>query len=115
MQKNTSLGWFITSNGIADADYYQAALGVDILDNLNFTAHYGNLKADRTDAGRVTLSSLSGLAGAELKQQEIYGQLTYKMSKNLSTYLRYGQFEQKFDGVKDMDQNAGRLQVAYTF
>ncbi len=113
--KNTSLGWFITSNGIADADYYQAALGVDILDNLNFTAHYGNLKADRTDAGRVTLSSLSGLAGAELKQQEIYGQLTYKMSKNLSTYLRYGQFEQKFDGVKDMDQNAGRLQVAYTF
>ena len=113
--KNTSLGWFITSNGIADADYFQAALGADILDNLNFTAHYGNLKADRTDAGRATLSSLSGLGGAELKQQEVYGQLTYKMSKNLSTYLRYGQFEQKFDGVKDMDQNAGRLQVAYTF
>ncbi len=45
--KNTSLGWYITSNGIADADYFQAALGVDILDNLNFTAHYGNLKADQ--------------------------------------------------------------------
>ncbi len=39
--KNTSLGWFITSNGIADADYFQAALGADILDNLNFTVHYG--------------------------------------------------------------------------
>ena len=35
--KNTSLGWAITSNGVANADYYQAALGADILDNLNFT------------------------------------------------------------------------------
>ncbi len=45
--KNTSLGWAITSNGIADADYYQAALGADILDNLNFTLNYGKLKAKR--------------------------------------------------------------------
>jgi hypothetical protein len=50
-----------------------------------------------------------------LKQQEIYGQLTYKMSKNLSTYLRYGNFEQKVGGTKNIDQDAGRLQVAYTF
>ncbi|MGJ0377514.1 major outer membrane protein [Aliarcobacter cryaerophilus] len=112
--KNTSLGWFITSNGIADADYFQAALGADILDNLNFTAHYGNLKADRTDAGRTTLSSAL-ITGQELKQQEVYGQLTYKMSKNLSTYLRYGNFEQKVGGTKNIDQDAGRLQVAYTF
>ncbi|XQC04596.1 hypothetical protein ACOAJ8_05855 [Arcobacter cryaerophilus gv. pseudocryaerophilus] len=70
----------------------QGALGADILDNLNFTAHYGNLKADRTAAGRTTFNALYyGLASAELKQQEVYGQLTYKMSKNLSTYLRYGQ------------------------
>lgn len=116
--KNTSLGWFITSNGVADADYFQAALGADILDNLNFTAHYGNLKADANDAGKSTINSHSLLGmmnGEELKQQEVYGQLTYKMSKNLTTYLRYGQFEQKIDGVKDIDQNAGRLQVAYTF
>ena len=56
-----------------------------------------------------------GFNGDELKQQEIYGQLTYKMSKNLSTYLRYGQFEQKEAGNKTVDQDAGRLQVAYTF
>ncbi|MGJ0299563.1 major outer membrane protein [Aliarcobacter cryaerophilus] len=113
--KNTSLGWFITSNGIADADYFQGALGVDILDNLNLTAHYGNLKADRTAAGKTTLSSALVTAGQELKQQEVYGQLTYKMSKNLSTYLRYGNFEQKVGGTKNIDQDAGRLQVAYTF
>ncbi|PRN00461.1 major outer membrane protein [Aliarcobacter cryaerophilus] len=115
--KNTSLGWFITSNGIADADYFQGALGVDILDNLNFTAHYGYLKADKAGAGKTTLNTLGtpGLINGDLKQQEVYGQLTYKMSKNLSTYLRYGNFEQKVGGTKGIDQDAGRLQVAYTF
>ena len=39
------------------------------------------------------------------------------MSKNLTTYLRYGQVEAKENssGDKWLDQNAGRLQVAYTF
>jgi hypothetical protein len=101
--KNTSLGWFISSNGIADADYIQAALGADILDNLNFTAHYGNLKTDLDNSP------------TEFKLQEVYGQLTYKMSKNLTTYLRYGTFEEKINSDKNIDQNAGRLQVAYTF
>ena len=108
--KNTSLGWAITSNGIADAKYFQAALGADILDNLNFTVHYGNLKAD--ESNRVLNQTFGGV---ELKQQEVYGQLTYKMSKNLSTYLRYGTYEQKLDGEKNVDQTRGRLQVAYTF
>ncbi|MCT7529319.1 major outer membrane protein [Aliarcobacter cryaerophilus] len=112
--KNTSLGWNITSNGIADADYFQAALGVDILDNLNLTAHYGNLESDATT--NRTLSSISAnVLGEKLEQEEIYGQLTYKMSKNLSTYLRYGQYEVKVGGEKEVDQDMGRLQVAYTF
>ena len=109
--KNTSLGWYITSNGYADADYFQAALGVDILDNLNFTAHYGNLSSDTQSAG----AKFVGLD--DTKAEEIYGQLTYKMSKNLSTYLRYGNYEEKVKstGVKSVDQDLGRLQVAYTF
>ncbi|WP_141051871.1 major outer membrane protein [Aliarcobacter cryaerophilus] len=109
--KNTSLGWNITSNGYADADYFQAALGVDILDNLNFTAHYGNLSSD-------TQSATAKFFGIDdTKAEEIYGQLTYKMSKNLSTYLRYGNYEEKVKstGVKSVDQDIGRLQVAYTF
>ena len=109
--KNTSLGWNITSNGVADANYFQAALGVDILDNLNFTAHYGNLSSD-------TQSATAKFFGIDdTKAEEIYGQLTYKMSKNLSTYLRYGNYEEKVKstGVKSVDQDLGRLQVAYTF
>ncbi len=109
--KNTSLGWYITSNGYADADYFQAALGVDILDNLNFTAHYGNLSSDN----QSNTAKFVGLD--DTKAEEIYGQLTYKMSKNLNTYLRYGNYEQKAKstGVKSVDQDIGRLQVAYTF
>ncbi|MCT7496650.1 major outer membrane protein [Aliarcobacter cryaerophilus] len=108
--KNTSLGWNISSNGVANADYYQAALGADILDNLNFTVHYGNLKSKETDNNVFT-----GLQN--IKAEEVYGQLTYKMSKNLTTYLRYGNYEEKVNstGLKTVDQNMGRLQVAYTF
>ncbi|MGJ0363934.1 major outer membrane protein [Aliarcobacter cryaerophilus] len=109
--KNTSLGWAITSNGVADADYFQAALGADILDNLNFTLHYGNIKA-KENAGKTIATDL-----VNFKAQEVYGQLTYKMSKNLTTYLRYGTYEQKqvSSGNKEQDQTRGRLQVAYTF
>ena len=103
--KNASLGWFITSNGVPDAKYWQAALGADILDNLNFTLNYGNLKTDLDNSP------------TEFKLQEVYGQLTYKMSKNLTTYLRYGNMKSEgYDsGVETHDQNMGRLQVAYTF
>lgn len=108
--KNATLGWAITSNGVANADYWQAALGADILDNLNFTVNYGNLKAKDTNRANA-------LAITDVKAQEVYGQLTYKMSKNLSTYLRYGTYEQKVEstGAKEIDQNRGRIQVAYTF
>ena len=103
--KNASLGWFITSNGVPDAKYWQAALGADILDNLNFTLNYGNLKTDLDNSP------------IEFKLQEVYGQLTYKMSKNLTTYLRYGTYDQKevSSGTKEQDQTRGRIQVAYTF
>ncbi|MCT7484433.1 major outer membrane protein [Aliarcobacter cryaerophilus] len=101
--KNASLGWAITSNGVPDAKYWQAALGADILDNLNFTAHYGNLKTDLDNSP------------LDFKLQEVYGQLTYKMSKNLTTYLRYGTFEEKINSTKTVDENRGRIQVAYTF
>ena len=111
--KNTSLGWAITSNGVANADYIQAALGADILDNLNFTLHYGKLKTkDQTNTTKNLAVDLQNV-----KAQEVYGQLTYKMSKNLTTYLRYGTYEEKqvSSGDKEQDQTRGRIQVAYTF
>ena len=110
--KNTSLGWAITSNGVANADYIQAALGADILDNLNFTLHYGQLKS-KEDANATQIRILTD----DIKAKEVYGQLTYKMSKNLSTYLRYGTYDEKINstGEKVQDQTRGRIQVAYTF
>ncbi|MFW2566290.1 major outer membrane protein [Aliarcobacter butzleri] len=97
--ENATLGWNLTSNGIADAEHWQGVLGVNILDNLNLSANYGHLKSGELD----------------FKAEELFGQLTYKMSKNLSTYLRYGTYEEKWDGEKESDQNRGRLQVEYTF
>ncbi|WP_151942563.1 major outer membrane protein [Aliarcobacter butzleri] len=102
--ENATLGWNLTSNGISNADHWQGVLGVNILDNLNLSANYGTLKAK--DFRTV---------GQEFKAEELYGQLTYKMSKNLSTYLRYGNFEEKDGSTKLRDQDAGRLQVEYTF
>ncbi|MGJ0359354.1 major outer membrane protein [Aliarcobacter cryaerophilus] len=109
--KNTSLGWAITSNGAADADYFQAALGADILDNLNFTLNYGKIKS------KDTVKTVLHTNLENYKAEEVYGQLTYKMSKNLTTYLRYGTYEQKVVNTGDTqrDQTRGRLQVAYTF
>ncbi|MDX3959677.1 major outer membrane protein [Aliarcobacter skirrowii] len=107
--QNASLGWRLNSLGKADAKYLQATLGADILDNLNFSVHYGKLEFD---AGTKTLdhNKTTKGAGETAKQDEIFGQLTYKMSKNLDGYIRYG--KQDFDGV---EENSGRLQVNYKF
>ncbi|MDY0179910.1 porin [Aliarcobacter skirrowii] len=105
----TLLGWNINSNGKYDADYYQLVLGVDILDNLNLSANYGNIEYKNGN------NATSG----KIEEEEIYAQLTYKMSKNLNTYVRYGTFtkETTASGVKtkNNDDTRGRLQVEYTF
>ena len=51
-------------------------------------------------------------------QREIYVQGTYKMSSNLSTYLRLGQY--RVDNFytadnSDLKSNMGRLNVQYSF
>ena len=105
----TLLGWSLTSNGKADADYWQAVLGFDILSNLNLSANYGNLQYIAA-ANSTT----------DIEEEEIYAQLLYKMSKNLTTYVRYGTYtkETSAQGVATVDNNddtRGRLQVEYTF
>ncbi|MFV7790986.1 major outer membrane protein [Aliarcobacter lanthieri] len=103
--QNTTLGWNLTSNNTFDADYWQGVIGVDILDNLNLSANYGQIKHKE-----------GNFAGADtLKDKEYYAQLTYKMSKNLNTYVRYGKLEEKVNGDKQTDDTVGRLQVEYTF
>ena len=108
--KNTSLAWNATSLAYANADFYQAALGADILDNLNFTMNYANLTSEKTDV-------VGALNKNDAKIEEVYGQLTYKMSKNLNTYVRYGNIseEKDSDGKESKDQDMGRIQIAYSF
>lgn len=99
----TLLGWNLTSNGKADADYWQAVLGFDILSNLNLSANYGNLQyvIDEDD----------------MEEEEVYAQLLYKMSKNLTTYVRYGTYTKENTTTNSdvNDDTRGRLQVEYTF
>jgi len=91
-------GWNLNTLGKTDADYWQAVAGVDILSNLNLSANYGNLQS-----------------AGDVEEEELYGQLTYKMSKNLSTYVRYGTYTKDTGSTSNIDATAGRLQVAYTF
>lgn len=97
-------GWNTTVNGKADADYWQTTLGVDILSNLNLSANYNNLQY------------VNG-ADNDMEEEELYAQLVYKMSKNLSTYVRYGTYtkENTDTNEKPNDDTRGRLQVEYTF
>lgn len=106
----TLLGWNLTSNGKNDADYWQAVVGVDVLSNLNLSANYGNLE--------YKVNNLAN--AAEIKEEEIYAQLTYKMSKNLNTYVRYGTYTKEYKNAVSTadeinDDVRGRLQVEYTF
>ena len=101
----TALGWNTTINGKADADYWQTTLGVDILSNLNLSANYNNLQY------------VNGTA--DIEEEELYAQLTYKMSKNFSTYGRFGTYtNDKLNTTTNKDTNddvRGRVQVEYTF
>ena len=103
----TLLGWNLTANGKTDADYWQAVLGFDILSNLNLSANYGNLQYTPDD-------------GIDVEEEEIYAQLVYKMSKNLSTYIRYGTYtkeatERGVGTANINDDVRGRAQIEYTF
>ncbi|MDX4050125.1 major outer membrane protein [Aliarcobacter skirrowii] len=91
--QNTSLGWKTDTLGKADAKYLQTTLGVDVLENLNLSVSYNDLEY-----------------GANSEESELFGQLTYKMSKNLDGYIRYGTQE-----VGSVDYTNGRLQVNYKF
>lgn len=105
----TLLGWNLTANGKADADYVQAVLGFDILSNLNLSANYGNLQY--IEAANST---------TDIEEEEIYAQLLYKMGKNLTTYARYGTYTKELTDVGQpsedvQDDTRGRVQVEYKF
>lgn len=135
----TLLAWGVNANNKADADFYHLQAGVDILPELNFALNYAVV--DYTGSDSVTKNANNNVtkwSNTSVEEEEFYGQLTYKMSKNLVSYVRYGVFTQdtsshngntsnagntkgvddKFtnDSRKDtIDDTRGRIQVAYTF
>ena len=105
----TIQGWSVTALDKNDATYHQFVLGVQALDSLHVSANYVTVKYDNT-----FLTALSGTDND--KQTEIYAQLVYKMSSNLTSYVRFGTQENEVNGAKSTETDyKGRLQVAYTF
>jgi hypothetical protein len=99
----TALTWNITTLGKADADLHNVSFGVQAMEQLHVSANYTTMEYvdDKTD----------------MEEEELYAQLVYNMSKNLSTYVRFGTYTKGTDKNDDSinDDLRGRLQVQYSF
>jgi hypothetical protein len=106
--KTSAKAWGVNAWNKADADYHQFVVGVQALDSLHVSANYVTVKYNSDATGNDGLKND--------KETELYTQLTYKMSSNLSSYVRFGTEEREVSGAKTLDLDyKGRLQVAYTF
>lgn len=86
--------WNVTLSNNADADALYAGVSAQVLPTVGLELNY---------------SSMDKNSGND--ESEVYGQITYDMSSNFSTFVRFGTYE--VDGSPDV--TAGRLQVSYTF
>lgn len=86
-------GWETELGAIPKAKYLLANVNFDVLNDFNIAFNYNDLRAN------------------EYKQSEYYTQLNYKLAKNLSTFIRYGNVKTKGEAL----DTRGRLQVAYSF
>lgn len=93
--------WNMNPNGHANADFWNASLGVQALESLHISANYTDQDYEQ--------------GTSDYDEEELYTQITYKMSKNFSTYIRYGTYKLDKDGNEDTDDLRGRLQVQYSF
>ncbi len=80
------------TRGVADLDAWALDASVKVTDSISVRAAYADGEAGNTDL------------------TETLGQISYKMSKNLNTYIRYSQFE-----VGNQENDRGRVEVKYTF
>jgi len=106
-------GWTVQLNGFADAQYLQVSVDAQVLESLNIALKYHQLDKDKIDGA-------TGTREKDATDTETYVQVTYDMSKNLSTYIRFGEQElerayTKNGDVKDAEGTIGRLQVQYSF
>ena len=96
--------WRVTLSGIEDASAIYASIDTQVTDTVNVALKYSTI-----DVGSKNTSSND--------QNEIYTQVSYKMSKNLSTYARFGQYEvdNYYGANDDLQSLMGRLNVQYSF
>lgn len=95
--------WRVTLSTISDASTVYAAVDAQVTDKINVALKYSDL-----DAGTNSNST---------DQTEVYTQVAYLMSKNLLTYVRFGELEvkDKFGANSDLKSTIGRLHVQYSF
>lgn len=93
--------WRVTLSGEKDASVVYSSVNAQVLEKVNVALKYSQLDANANSND----------------QNEIYVQTTYKMSSNLSTYARLGQYEvEKFyTDNSDLKSNIGRVHVQYSF
>ncbi|MFA7083034.1 MAG: porin [Arcobacteraceae bacterium] len=103
----TMQGWSVRADGEAKSTYHQFVVGVQAMDSVHVSANYVTKK----------YNEVTGVDANKEKDTEIYAQLTYKMSSNLTSYVRFGQGELKTDSTNTKTETdyKGRLQIAYTF
>jgi hypothetical protein len=96
--------WRVTLSGIKDASAIYASVDAQVTDKVNVALKYsdidvGDKNTDKND------------------QNEIYLQTKYAMSSNLSTYVRFGQYEVNnyYGANDDLKSTMGRLHVEYSF
>ena len=95
--------WRVTLSGISDASAIYASVDTQVTDTVNVALKYSGIDV--------------GSNSNDVDQNEIYAQVAYKMSKNLSTYARLGQFEvdNYYGANDDLESTIGRLHVQYSF
>jgi hypothetical protein len=90
--------WNLGTSNNADMDLYAIDASVKVTDKISLRAAYA-----AGDIGDL----------AESEVEEVLGQVSYKMSKNLNSYLRYAEYDNS--GTTDNDGQRARVEVQYTF
>jgi hypothetical protein len=95
--------WRVTLSGVSDASAIYASVDAQVTDKVNVALKYSAIDA--------------GAKSNWIDENEIYVQTKYKMSSNLSTYIRLGQLERDnyYAANDDLKSTIGRLHVEYSF
>lgn len=87
-------GWKLSLLGNADAKLMKAGLNVDVLPNVNLSANYVDLEIANSDAN------------------EVYATATYKITKSITAYARFGQVD---DDAKTDKEEFSRVNLLWLF